>query len=59
LQRRDINKARRMAKAQVAKDSELGRESVYKALAAEARPRFETTAAVMRALNVRFAIGAK
>ncbi len=40
----DVAKARGMA--QVAKDSGLGRESLYKALSPEARPRYETVAAV-------------
>jgi probable addiction module antidote protein len=50
----DVAKARGMA--QVAKDSGLGRESLYKALAPGAKPRFETIAAVMKALNVRLEI---
>lgn len=53
----DVAKARGMA--QVAKDSGLGRESLYKALAPGAKPRFETIATVMRALNVRIAIAIK
>lgn len=54
---RDVAKARGMA--QVAKDSGLGRESLYKALAPGAKPRFETVASVMRALNVRIAVAGK
>jgi probable addiction module antidote protein len=50
----DVAKARGMA--QIAKDSGLGRESLYKALAAGARPRFETINAVLHALGVKFAI---
>jgi probable addiction module antidote protein len=50
----EVAKARGMA--QVAKDAGLGRESLYKALAPGAHPRFETVAAVLRALNVRLAI---
>lgn len=46
----DVAKARGMSN--LAKDSGLGRESLYKALAPGAKPRFETIAAVMRALNV-------
>jgi probable addiction module antidote protein len=41
---------------QVAKDSGLGRESLYKALAPGSHPRFETISAVLRALNVRLAM---
>ena len=51
----DVAKARGMA--QVAKDSGLGRESLYKALAPGAKPRFETIAAVLRALKVKIVIG--
>lgn len=53
----DVAKARGMA--QVAKDAGLGRESLYKALRHGSKPRFETIAAVMRALNVRIAVEAK
>lgn len=38
--------------AEVAKASGLGRESLYKTLAPGAKPRFETIATIMRALNV-------
>ena len=38
--------------AQVAKDAGLGRESLYKALAPGAKPRFDTILRVMRALGV-------
>jgi probable addiction module antidote protein len=44
-------KARGMA--QVAKAAGLGRESLYKALAPGSHPRFETIAAVCRALGVK------
>jgi len=47
----DIARARGMA--QIAKDSGLGRESLYKALAPGAKPRFETIMKVVRALGVR------
>ncbi len=47
----DVARARGMA--QVAKDSGLGRESLYKALAPGAKPRFETVIKVARALGVR------
>ena len=53
----DVAKARGMA--QVAKDAGLGRESLYKALRHGSKPRFETIAAVLRALNVRIAVEAK
>ena len=45
-----IAKAKGMA--QVAKDAGLGRESLYKALAPGAKPRFDTILRVMRALGV-------
>lgn len=47
----DVAKARGMAR--VASDAGLGRESLYKALAAGAKPRFETVAAVLRALGIK------
>jgi probable addiction module antidote protein len=50
----DVAKARGMA--QVAKDSGLGRESLYKALAPGAKPRYETIAAVMRALDLKMEV---
>lgn len=53
----DVAKARGMA--QVAKDSGLGRESLYKALAPGAKPRFETIAAVMKALKVKIEVGVR
>ena len=48
----DVARARGMA--QVAKDAGLGRESLYKALAPGAKPRFETVMRVARALGVKF-----
>jgi probable addiction module antidote protein len=42
--------------AQVAKDAGLGRESLYKALSADAHPRYETISAVLRALGVKLAV---
>jgi probable addiction module antidote protein len=48
----DIARAKGMA--QVAKDAGLGRESLYKALAPGAKPRFDTVLKVARALGVRF-----
>src|SRR5438552_1404949 len=50
----DVAKARGMA--EVAKASGLGRESLYNTLAPGAKPRFETIASIMRALNVGFSI---
>ncbi|TAM40482.1 MAG: putative addiction module antidote protein [Burkholderiaceae bacterium] len=47
----DVARARGMA--QVAKDAGLGRESLYKALAPGAKPRFDTVFKVARALGVR------
>ena len=49
---RDVARAKGMA--QVAKDAGLGRESLYKALAPGAKPRFETVIKVARALGLRF-----
>lgn len=48
----DVARAKGMA--QVAKNSGLGRESLYKALAPGAKPRFDTVLKVARALGVRF-----
>jgi probable addiction module antidote protein len=47
----DIAQARGMA--QVAKDTGLGRDSLYKALAPGAKPRFDTVLKVARALGVK------
>ena len=47
----DVARARGMA--QVAKDAGLSRESLYKALAPGAKPRFDTVLKVARALAVR------
>jgi len=46
----DVARARGMA--QLAKDSGLGRESLYKALAPGAKPRYDTVLKVIRALGV-------
>ena len=48
----DVARAKGMA--QVAKDAGLGRESLHKALAPGAKPRFETVVKVARALGVKF-----
>ena len=45
-----VAKARGMT--QIAKDTGLGRESLYKALSAGSKPRFETILLVLRALNI-------
>jgi probable addiction module antidote protein len=47
----DVARARGMA--QVAKDTGLGRESLYKALAPGAKPRFDKVLKVARALVVK------
>lgn len=48
---RDVARARGMT--QLAKSSGLGRESLYKALAPGAKPRYDTVLRVIRALGVR------
>jgi probable addiction module antidote protein len=50
----DVAKARGMAL--VAREAGLGRESLYKALAPGAHPRFETIHAVLRALRVQLSV---
>jgi probable addiction module antidote protein len=52
----DVAKARGMT--HVAKAAGLGRESLYKALAPGAHPRFQTIQAVLRALNVTLSLHA-
>lgn len=47
----DIAKARGMA--QIARETGLGRESLYKAFRPGARPRFDTVVKVMNALGVK------
>ena len=47
----DVARARGMAR--IAQDSGLGRESLYKALAAGAKPRFDTVFKVLQALGVQ------
>ena len=46
----DVARARGMA--QLAKDTGLGRESLYKALAPGAKPRYDTVLKLIRALGV-------
>ena len=48
-----VAKARGMA--QIARDSGLGRASLYKAFAPGAKPRFDTVVKVMRAMGVELA----
>ena len=48
--------ARAKGITQVAKDAGLGRESLYKALAPGAKPRFETVMKVAHALGVKFTV---
>lgn len=57
MARSDVAKARGMA--QVAKDAGLGRESLYKALRQGSKPRFETIAAIMRALILKLEVAVK
>ena len=47
----DVAKTRGMA--QIARDTGLGRESLYKAFATGAKPRFDTVLKVLRALGVQ------
>ena len=47
----DVAKARGMA--QIASDTGLGRESLYKVFAAGAKPRFETVLKVLTALGIQ------
>jgi probable addiction module antidote protein len=53
----DIAKARGMSR--IASDSGLGRESLYKALNAGAKPRFDTILKVLGALGVNIAFNPK
>ena len=48
---RDVARARGMT--QLAKDSGLGRESLYKALTPGAKPRYDTVLRLLNALGVR------
>lgn len=45
--------ARARGMSQIAEETGLGREALYKALRADAQPRFETIARVCRALGVK------
>ena len=50
----DVAKARGMTK--MAKDAGLGRESLYKALAPGAKPRYDTVLKLARAAGVKFTV---
>ncbi len=50
----DVARARGMA--QIAKDTGLGRESLYKALREGASPRFDTVSRVLNALGVHLTV---
>ena len=54
---KDVARARNMT--QLAKDTGLGRESLYKALAPGAKPRYDTVLKVVRALGVTLHAEAK
>lgn len=51
---RDVARARGMA--QLAKDAGLGRESLYKALTAGAKPRYDTLLKLLHALGVKLTV---
>ena len=51
---RDVARARGMT--QLAKDSGLGRESLYKALSPGSKPRHETIQKIVRALGVKLSV---
>ncbi len=50
----DVAKARGMAT--IAKESGLGRESLYKALAPGAKPRYETIVKVLHGMGVKISV---
>ena len=50
---RTVARARARGMAQLAKDSGLGQESLYKALTPGAKPRYDTMMRVIRALGVK------
>lgn len=51
---RDVARARGMT--QLAKDAGLGRESLYKALAPGAKPRYDTVLRLLHALGVKLSV---
>jgi probable addiction module antidote protein len=50
--------ARARGMSQIAKETALSRESLYKALSAEGNPEFSTVIRVMHALGLRFSVTA-
>jgi probable addiction module antidote protein len=50
--------ARAKGMSQIARETGLGRESLYKTLSAEGNPEFSTVLKVMRALGLKFHVGA-
>ena len=52
----DVAKARGMT--QLAKDTGLGRESLYKAIAPGAKPRYDTVLKVLQSLGVKLTVSA-
>jgi probable addiction module antidote protein len=48
--------ARARGMAQIAKETGLSRESLYKALSTEGNPEFSTVVRVMKALGLRFSV---
>ena len=50
------NIAKAKGKAQLSRDTGLGRESLYKALSGDVNPSFDTVIKVVKALNLRLAI---
>jgi probable addiction module antidote protein len=53
---RDVARARGMS--QLAKDAGLGRESLYKAFAPGAKPRYDTVLKVLHSLGVKLTVSA-
>ena len=51
--------ARARGMTQIAAEAGMGREALYKALRADASPRFETILKVMHALGLQFNVGAR
>ena len=51
---KDVARARGMS--QPAKDTQLGRESLYKTLSAAAKPRYDTMSKVINALGVQLQV---
>lgn len=51
--------ARARGMSQIAKDSGIGREALYKALRVDASPRFDTIARVCKALGVQLVVKAR